>query len=173
MSTANASFKNKCVAQVRCVFCDSLLSSRGMKAVLLADAEVELFSTDIPPNRWVVNSASSCCCLHPLLSVRADVCIKADEDERDHDGDIADVMTVWFWIFLFSFPCTPPTPQNCWLCGQLLLHWKLQMQTERHRLSKVVCKSHLYPAAIDSKRPSADVELSKHQSPENVQNYNY
>lgn len=51
MSTANASFKNKCVAQVRCVFCDSLLSSRGMKAVLLADAEVELFSTDIPPNR--------------------------------------------------------------------------------------------------------------------------
>lgn len=51
MSTSNANFKNKCVTQVNCIFCDSLLCTRGMKAVLLADTEVELFSTDIPPNR--------------------------------------------------------------------------------------------------------------------------
>lgn len=51
MSTSNANFKNKCVTQVNCIFCDSLLCKRGMKAVLLADTEVELFSTDIPPNR--------------------------------------------------------------------------------------------------------------------------
>lgn len=51
MSTSNANFKNKCVTQVNCVYCDSLLCTRGMKAVLLADTEVELFSTDIPPNR--------------------------------------------------------------------------------------------------------------------------
>ncbi|TNN63300.1 Protein FAM72A [Liparis tanakae] len=50
MSTSNANFKNKCVTQVNCTFCDSLLCTRGMKAVLLADTEVELFSTDIPPN---------------------------------------------------------------------------------------------------------------------------
>ncbi|KAI3370248.1 hypothetical protein L3Q82_025029, partial [Scortum barcoo] len=50
MSTSNANFKNKCVTQVNCIFCDSLLCTRGMKAVLLADTEVELFSTDIPPN---------------------------------------------------------------------------------------------------------------------------
>ncbi|XP_071375023.1 protein FAM72A isoform X2 [Centroberyx affinis] len=50
MSTSNANFKNKCVTQVNCIFCDSLLCTRGMKAVLLADTEIELFSTDIPPN---------------------------------------------------------------------------------------------------------------------------
>ncbi|KAM9534676.1 protein FAM72A-like isoform 2-T2 [Salvelinus alpinus] len=48
MSTSN--FKNKCVTQVNCIYCESLLCTRGMKAVLLADTEIELFSTDIPPN---------------------------------------------------------------------------------------------------------------------------
>ncbi|XP_027135543.1 protein FAM72A isoform X2 [Larimichthys crocea] len=59
MSTSNANFKNKCVTQVNCIFCDSLLCTRGMKAVLLADTEVELFSTDIPPNR-TVDFVASC-----------------------------------------------------------------------------------------------------------------
>ncbi|XP_078803838.1 protein FAM72A isoform X2 [Oryzias latipes] len=59
MSTSNASFKNKCVAQVNCIFCENLLCTRGMKAVLLADTEVELFSTDIPPNR-TVDFVASC-----------------------------------------------------------------------------------------------------------------
>ncbi|CAL8339652.1 unnamed protein product [Merluccius merluccius] len=59
MSTSNANFKNKCVTQVNCVFCGSLLCTRGMKAVLLADAEIELFSTDIPPNR-TVDFVASC-----------------------------------------------------------------------------------------------------------------
>ncbi|CAM4732268.1 unnamed protein product [Leuciscus chuanchicus] len=65
MSTSN--FKNKCVTQVNCVYCDSLLCMRGMKAVLLADTEIELFSTDIPPNRSVdfvasCYSTESCKC---------------------------------------------------------------------------------------------------------------
>ncbi|KAF3856099.1 hypothetical protein F7725_016822 [Dissostichus mawsoni] len=59
MSTSNANFKNKCVSQVNCIFCESLLCTRGMKAVLLADTEVELFSTDIPPNR-TVDFVASC-----------------------------------------------------------------------------------------------------------------
>ncbi|TNM88447.1 hypothetical protein fugu_004701 [Takifugu bimaculatus] len=59
MSTSNANFKNKCVTQVNCIYCDSLLCTRGMKAVLLADTEVELFSTDIPPNR-TVDFVASC-----------------------------------------------------------------------------------------------------------------
>ncbi|XP_051532521.1 protein FAM72A-like isoform X2 [Myxocyprinus asiaticus] len=57
MSTSN--FKNKCVTQVNCIYCDSLLCMRGMKAVLLADTEIELFSTDIPPNR-TVDFVASC-----------------------------------------------------------------------------------------------------------------
>ncbi|TRY86960.1 hypothetical protein DNTS_011978 [Danionella cerebrum] len=82
MSTSN--FKNKCVTQINCIYCDSLLCTRGMKAVLLADTEIELFSTDIPPNRTVdfvasCYSTESCkcklrdiaClkCFHLLLSV--------------------------------------------------------------------------------------------------------
>ncbi|XP_037106904.1 protein FAM72A [Syngnathus acus] len=59
MSTSNANFKNKCVAQVNCIFCDSVLCTRGMKSVLLADSEVQLFSTDIPPNR-TVDFVASC-----------------------------------------------------------------------------------------------------------------
>ncbi|XP_028301724.1 protein FAM72B isoform X2 [Gouania willdenowi] len=78
MSTSNASFKNKCVTQVNCVFCDSLLCTRGMKAVLLADTEVELFSTDIPPNRTVdfvasCYSTESCKC-----KLRDIACLKCD-----------------------------------------------------------------------------------------------
>ncbi|XP_029105508.1 protein FAM72A isoform X1 [Scleropages formosus] len=57
MSTS--SFKNKCVTQVYCIYCDSLLCTRGMKAVLLADTDIELFSTDIPPNR-TVDFVASC-----------------------------------------------------------------------------------------------------------------
>lgn len=34
---------------LRCRFCAQVLSARGMKAVLLADTDVDLFSTDIPP----------------------------------------------------------------------------------------------------------------------------
>lgn len=66
MSTSN--FKNKCVTQVNCVYCDSLLCMRGMKAVLLADTEIELFSTDIPPNRWGFHDQTS---LTPFIT-----CIK-------------------------------------------------------------------------------------------------
>ncbi|KAJ8258282.1 hypothetical protein COCON_G00172940 [Conger conger] len=57
MSTSN--FKNKCVSEVSCIYCDSLLCTRGMKAVLLADTEIELYSTDIPPNR-TVDFVASC-----------------------------------------------------------------------------------------------------------------
>ncbi|KAK2491367.1 hypothetical protein MC885_002347 [Smutsia gigantea] len=49
MSTSNCSFKDRCVSILCCKFCKQVLSSRGMKAVLLADTEIDLFSTDIPP----------------------------------------------------------------------------------------------------------------------------
>ncbi|KAL2770940.1 protein FAM72A isoform 1 [Daubentonia madagascariensis] len=49
MSTNSCSFKDRCVSILCCKFCKQVLSSRGMKAVLLADTEIDLFSTDIPP----------------------------------------------------------------------------------------------------------------------------
>uniref|UniRef100_UPI00358E5DE8 protein FAM72A-like n=1 Tax=Myxine glutinosa TaxID=7769 RepID=UPI00358E5DE8 len=42
-------FINKLVLELRCKYCDACLSRRGMKAVLLADVAMELFSTDKPP----------------------------------------------------------------------------------------------------------------------------
>ena len=42
------SFREKTVVNLHCKFCDKCLSWRGMKANLLADTSVELFSTDSP-----------------------------------------------------------------------------------------------------------------------------
>ncbi|XP_051890786.1 protein FAM72A [Pristis pectinata] len=60
-------FKNKLVTLLCCKFCDNILCARGMKAVLLADTDVELYSTDIPPTRAVdfvgnCYSTESCKC---------------------------------------------------------------------------------------------------------------
>ncbi|XP_064216374.1 protein FAM72A isoform X1 [Aotus nancymaae] len=53
MTTNICSFKDRCVSILCCKFCKQVLSSRGMKAVLLADTEIDLFSTDIPPTNAV------------------------------------------------------------------------------------------------------------------------
>ena len=42
------SFHEKKVVRLQCKYCDNCLSARGMKANLLADTTVELFSTDSP-----------------------------------------------------------------------------------------------------------------------------
>jgi len=42
-------FKAKAVCKLTCQHCDSVVCTRGMKAILLADTRVELYSTDIPP----------------------------------------------------------------------------------------------------------------------------
>lgn len=45
----HSQFHSKVVCQLSCKSCDSLLCRRGMKAILLADTKVELYSTDTPP----------------------------------------------------------------------------------------------------------------------------
>ena len=47
----HTTFQGKYVVQLDCRFCGSCLCDRGMKAILLADTNVELFSTDSPPHR--------------------------------------------------------------------------------------------------------------------------
>ncbi|XP_057397562.1 protein FAM72A-like isoform X1 [Balaenoptera acutorostrata] len=49
----SCSFNDRRVSILCCKFCKQVLSSRGMKAVLLADTEIDLFSTDIPPTNAV------------------------------------------------------------------------------------------------------------------------
>uniref|UniRef100_A0A8D0GUV9 Protein FAM72A n=1 Tax=Sphenodon punctatus TaxID=8508 RepID=A0A8D0GUV9_SPHPU len=51
MSTSSCTFEDRCVSVLCCKFCQQVLSMRGMKAVLLADTETDLYSTDIPPTR--------------------------------------------------------------------------------------------------------------------------
>ncbi|KAJ3186235.1 Protein fam72b [Gaertneriomyces sp. JEL0708] len=48
-SAASDGFGKKIVYRLDCTHCLSVLCWRGMKAILLADMNVELFSTDIPP----------------------------------------------------------------------------------------------------------------------------
>ncbi|XP_077983257.1 protein FAM72B-like [Glandiceps talaboti] len=45
---AHPAFKAKTVLELQCKFCENTVCSRGMKAILLADTSVELFSTDFP-----------------------------------------------------------------------------------------------------------------------------
>jgi hypothetical protein len=42
-------FRSKAVCVLDCKHCDSEVCRRGMKAILLADMNIELFSTDSPP----------------------------------------------------------------------------------------------------------------------------
>ncbi|KNC74418.1 hypothetical protein SARC_13032 [Sphaeroforma arctica JP610] len=45
--------QTKIVRELFCIHCDSFLSRRGMRAILLGDTNVELFSTDIAPKKSV------------------------------------------------------------------------------------------------------------------------
>ena len=48
--------------ELRCRLCDQMLCVRGMKAILLADRSVELYSTDLPPPGLV--SVCLCVCYY-------------------------------------------------------------------------------------------------------------
>ncbi|KAI8913476.1 FAM72 protein-domain-containing protein [Gorgonomyces haynaldii] len=45
-ASVHPSFRSKAVCQLNCKFCNIAICHRGMKAILLADTRVELFSTD-------------------------------------------------------------------------------------------------------------------------------
>ncbi|KAJ3389205.1 Protein fam72a [Lobulomyces angularis] len=49
-SQARPQFRSKAVCQLSCKYCGNGVCRRGMKAILLADMAVELFSTDMPPS---------------------------------------------------------------------------------------------------------------------------
>eukprot|EP00127_Corallochytrium_limacisporum_P004505 Clim_evm5s166 gene=Clim_evmTU5s166 len=51
--TASREFSQKVVARLYCRYCDHVVCCRGMRAVLLADTHVELYSTDLPPVQTV------------------------------------------------------------------------------------------------------------------------
>lgn len=46
--------RHKLVYQLRCTYCAEQVCNRAMKAILLADTKIELYSTDIPPDRLVL-----------------------------------------------------------------------------------------------------------------------
>lgn len=50
-ATNNSPLRNKIVYELECCFCNSHICGRAMRAILLADTKVELYSTDVPPSR--------------------------------------------------------------------------------------------------------------------------
>jgi len=50
-SGAHPSFMQKSVVKLTCRYCERNICHRGMKAILLADTKVELYSTDTIPDR--------------------------------------------------------------------------------------------------------------------------
>jgi hypothetical protein len=63
---SNNALRNKIVYKLNCAYCKIPVCDRGMRAILLADTKVELFSTDIPPKAVVTMNedkmASGCNC---------------------------------------------------------------------------------------------------------------
>ena len=45
-------FQKKRVVELSCRYCGNVVCDRGMKAILLADTAVELYSTDLAPERY-------------------------------------------------------------------------------------------------------------------------
>ena len=50
---ANNALRNKIVYKLNCAYCKIPVCDRAMRAILLADTKIELFSTDIPPKAVV------------------------------------------------------------------------------------------------------------------------
>ncbi|KAJ1981528.1 hypothetical protein H4R34_002039 [Dimargaris verticillata] len=46
---AQQQFRGKTVCKLFCTLCSTLVCMRGMRALLLADNRIELYSTDVPP----------------------------------------------------------------------------------------------------------------------------
>ncbi|XP_068714572.1 protein FAM72B-like [Montipora capricornis] len=46
-------FQTKCVVKLECKYCERNICARGMRALLLADTKVELYSTDLPPENAI------------------------------------------------------------------------------------------------------------------------
>lgn len=49
----NNSLRNKIVYKLSCTYCKTPVCNRAMRAILLADTKIELYSTDIPPKAVV------------------------------------------------------------------------------------------------------------------------
>lgn len=62
----NDLIRQKIVYKLNCTYCGYILSHRAMKAILLADTKIELFSTDLPPQALKLldedKSTSGCRC---------------------------------------------------------------------------------------------------------------
>ncbi|KAJ3292100.1 Protein fam72b [Rhizoclosmatium sp. JEL0117] len=50
-ASVHPQFRSKAVCELFCRHCEEVVCTRGMKAILLGDTRVELFSTDSPPCR--------------------------------------------------------------------------------------------------------------------------
>ncbi|XP_063685078.1 protein FAM72B-like [Bolinopsis microptera] len=67
-------FFHKRVVKLECRHCMNILCWRGMRAILLADTSIELYSTDLPPPNAVEMSGDDYCTSNCACHIRDLVC---------------------------------------------------------------------------------------------------
>ncbi|XP_056413995.1 protein FAM72A [Hyla sarda] len=84
MSFVVSIFKERQVSVLHCRFCRQVLSTRGMKAELLAGTDQEMFSTDIPPT-YSVDFVGSCYYLEACrCKLKSIACLKCGNEVGYH-----------------------------------------------------------------------------------------
>ena len=101
-------FQAKTVVRLECKYCERCICARGMRALLLADTSVELYSTDLPPQELVSRVSrrveyllhseylSNCIFLYSFWS--AIQLVGPDYTTDNCDCKIKDVACLGWWV---------------------------------------------------------------------------
>lgn len=77
-------FFHKPVVKLECRHCMNILCWRGMRAILLADTSIELYSTDLPPPNAVEMSGDDYCTSNCACHIRDSVCARCGNQVGYH-----------------------------------------------------------------------------------------
>ncbi|XP_075706792.1 protein FAM72A isoform X2 [Rhinoderma darwinii] len=126
MSSVASIFKEKHVSVLHCRFCKQVLSTRGMKAELLAGTEQEIFSTDIPPTDSV-DFVGSCYYFHACrCKLKNIACLRCGNEVGYHvvapcRPCLLSCNNGHFWMFLSQYVYSVNRMDGS---GMYILLWK-------------------------------------------------
>ncbi|KAI7835106.1 protein FAM72 [Kickxella alabastrina] len=135
--------RTKSACRLYCRYCHNNVCTRGMRALLLADNRIELFSTDMPPMMRIQlvgadYTTRSCRC-----KIRNVACLGCGNEIGYHITQpcsecLKACNNGHFWMFLTEsvYPVELKDPKNCtaiaWLCHP--------QENEFDELSKLICR---------------------------------
>lgn len=103
ISSGRHPFMSKTVCELSCKHCTTTICRRGMKAILLADTAVELFSTDNPPmGAQLVNddyTTASCACRIRDVACLSCGCVVGYHVTQPCDVCLSSCNNGHFWMF--------------------------------------------------------------------------